>query len=351
MALTIALGMVIVVPPYPIAGADDNDGARVYETEHVMLVIIDGLRYTEGLGDTSYAFVPRMHALSQRGAIVEPFTNDRHTNTMRGIPAIWCGGWTEVIPFKDRSCGGGDNIHCEMPTVFEYYRKGLDRNEDDCIYVLGDVGCPWKASLASEYGPDFWPRYHSVGVADMEVWEQAVDILETFHPSFFLLYLMRVDHFGHSGSWTYYTRSIELADSIVGMLWDYVEADSFYSGKTTMLVTNDHGRHTHDFSGHDCDCEGCRTVQLLAVGPDIMEGLISTVPRTICDITPTIGELMGFPTPAATGSVMHELLLHDTGQDTKRAAIEDTPPDSSAAVLPGAAKPSDTSDPPADTEP
>lgn len=286
-----------------------------YETEHVMLVIIDGLRYTEGLGDSSHTYVPKMGGLSDQGAIVEPFTNDRYTNTMRGIPAVWCGGWTEVVFFKDRHCGGSENMRCEMPTVFEYYRKGLDRQREDCIYVLGDVGCPWKASLSSSYGVDYWPLYHVAGVTDMEVWEQAREVLETYHPSFFLLYLERVDHFGHSGSWTYYTRAIELADSIVGMLWDFVESDSVYAGKTTMFVTNDHGRHTDDFSGHDCDCEGCRTVQLLAVGPDIRRGLVSDVPRTICDITPTIGELMGFATPEATGSVMFELLTEKASPD------------------------------------
>jgi len=295
LAVTLVIGMIMVGLLSAFAGA--------YETEHVMLVIVDGLRYTEGLGDSNHTYVPKMHRLSERGAIVEPFTNDRHTNTMRGIPAIWCGGWTEVI-------------------------TGLDREQDDCIYVLGDVGCPWKASLTPEYGTEFWPLYHSVGVTDMDVWEQATDILDTFHPSFFLLYLSRVDHFGHSGSWSYYTRSIELADSIVGMLWDYVEADSVYAGKTTMFVTNDHGRHTDDFSGHDCDCEGCRTVQLLAVGPDMKQGLVSNVPRTICDITPTIGELLGFSTEVATGSVMHELLKVDSLQDTtlneSNAAVDST---------------------------
>ncbi len=286
-----------------------------YETEHVVLVIIDGLRYTEGLGDTNHTYVPRMYELSKQGAVVEPFTNDRHTNTRRGIPAIWCGGWTEVPTFADRHCGGVDNQCCELPTIFEYYRKQLSRPQEDCIYVLGDVGCIWKASFDADYGPDYWPLYHCEGSTDLEVWDQAQEILKAYHPSFLLFYLARVDHFGHSGSWGYYTRSIEIADDIVGMLWDFIQADSVYANTTTMFVTNDHGRHTDDFSGHDCDCEGCRTIQLLAVGPDIKQDLVSTVPRTLCDITPTIGELLGFETERASGSVMHELF---EGPDTTR---------------------------------
>jgi hypothetical protein len=219
-----------------------------------------------------------------------------------------CGAWTEVYTFSDRKCGGMENYYWELPSVFEYYRKQHARPETDCIYVLADVGCVWKASFSSEYGQEYWPLYHTVGATDFDVWYEAETVLETYHPSFMVLYLTRVDHFGHSGSWSYYTRSIEIADSIVGMLWELLESDSIYAGRTTMFVTNDHGRHTDDFTGHDCSCTGCRTVQLLAVGPDIHTGLVSTVPRTICDITPTIGELLGFTTEAATGSVMYELL-------------------------------------------
>jgi arylsulfatase A-like enzyme len=279
-----------------------------YQTEKVVLVIVDGLRYADGLGDSTRQFVPKMDALSKRGAIVEPFRNDGHTNTRRAIPAIWCGAWTEVLPFRDSKCGGSPNSRCELPTIFEYYRKQLRRSEKDCIYVLPDVGCPWKASLDSEYGKKYWPLYHSVGKSDMDVWRESKMMLSEHHPTFAVLYFDRVDHFGHSGSWSYYTRAIELADSIVGMVWEFIESDSVYAGKTTMFVTNDHGRHTHDFSGHDCPCEGCRTIQLLAIGPDIKEGYVSTTPRTLCDIVPTIGELMGFCPEKATGSPMLELL-------------------------------------------
>lgn len=291
-----------------LAASGVATAAPPYRTENVILVIIDGLRYSEGLGDTTHEFIPKMYALSRQGTKIEPFTNDRYTYTARGIPAIWCGAWTEVLEFKDPICGGSGNSRCELPTVFEYYRKQVCRSKEDCIYVLPDVGCPWRASLDPDYGTDFWPLYHSVGHTDMEVWAQARDMLTEHHPSLALLYFDRVDHFGHSGSWSYYTRSIELADSIVGMVWEFVESDSIYAGRTTMFVTNDHGRHTEDFTGHGCECRGCRTIQLLAIGPDIKEDFVSTTPRTLCDIAPTIGELMGFCLEKSTGTPMLEIL-------------------------------------------
>ena len=282
--------------------------AAAYQTKHVVLVIIDGLRYSEGLGDPQHTLVPRMFELSKQGAIVEPFTNDRYTFTARAIPAIWCGAWTEVHSVSGSGCSGGAMEYCELPTVFEYYRKQLARPPEDCVNALCDVGSVWRGSLDPNYGPDYWPLYRSQEVSDIDVWRLSEKLLGADHPSFFLLYLARVDHFAHTASWSYYTRSIELADSIVGLVWDFIQSDSVYAGTTTMLVTNDHGRHTNDFKTHGDDCEGCRTVQLLAVGPDIKRGFVSHTPRTICDVTPTIGELLGFTTEKATGSAMTELL-------------------------------------------
>jgi len=277
-----------------------------YQTQKVVLAIIDGLRYTEGLGDTSHAFVPEMYVLSQSGAIVEPFQNDGFTYTARAIPAIWCGAWTEMISFQDPSCGGQQNSYSELPTVFEYYRRQLSRPESDCVYVMKDL-CSWKASFDPGYGPDYWPLYHTVGSSDIDVWHQAEDILTLDHPSFMLLYLADVDHEGHSGNWNNYTHAIAVADSIVGLLWNLLETNPYYAGITTMFVTNDHGRHTTNFSGHGDGCVGCRTIQLLAVGPDIQPNLVSTTPRTLRDVTPTIGELLGFTTESATGTAMMEL--------------------------------------------
>jgi hypothetical protein len=285
----------------PIVHATD------YETQNVALVIIDGLRYSEGLGDPDHTYVPEMWALAQQGTIIEPFTNNGYTYTSRAVPAIWCGAWTDMDDFSDPDCGGDSNIHARLPTIFEYFRKQLVRPEEDCLYILKDVGCVWKASFDPDYGPDYWPYYHSVGVTDLDVWQQAEPLLDTYTPSFFLIYLASVDHWGHSGDWNAYVNAIAEADSVVGMLWDYLQEHPFYAGTTTLFVTNDHGRHDYDFTGHGCGCDGCRTVQLLAVGPDIHVGLVSNFPRTILDVTPTIGELLGFTAEDATGTAMIEI--------------------------------------------
>jgi hypothetical protein len=234
------------------------------------------------------------------------------TYTDHAIPAIWCGAWTDIIQFSDPDCGGGTNNHSQLPTIFEYYRKHLGRPAEDCQYVMYGPTCPWKASFDADYGQAYWPTYHDMGSSDIKVWEQARGVLSQYHPSFLLLYLKDVDHYGGEGVWSAYTRSIAVADSIVGLVWDYLESDPFYSGTTTLIVTNDHGRHTNNFQYHGDGCDGCRTIELLMVGPDAAAGFVSQVPRTLRDVTPTIGELLGFQTERATGSVMSEILVAGT---------------------------------------
>ena len=308
----VLLFFVILLVLLPAAG-------KAYVTDHVVLVIIDGLRYSEGLGDVTHAQVPQMASLAEQGALVSNFQNDGATYTSRAIPAIWCGAWTDINTFSDPDCDGSSNNTTELPTVFEYYRKQLSRPADDCVYTLKAL-CPWKASLDPDYGMDYWPLYHSVGSTDIDVWHETEQVISDLAPHFLLMYLADVDSRGHSGNWEDYLNAISIADSLVGELWNTLQTDTSYAGKTTMLVTNDHGRHDYNFQGHGDDCMGCRHIQLLAIGPDIHSGLVSEIPRTIPDIAPTIGELLGFITEDATGSAMLELLDPTAGIDKNDGA-------------------------------
>ena len=67
--------------------------AYAVRADRAVVVVIDGLRYTESLGDPSGSLVPRMAALCSLGTRVEPFLNDGGTWTKAAIPASWMGGW------------------------------------------------------------------------------------------------------------------------------------------------------------------------------------------------------------------------------------------------------------------
>jgi hypothetical protein len=280
----------------------------------VILVIIDGARYSETLGDTLGRYVPRMRKLAQQGVVVDTMVNDGITVTMRAIPAIWCGSWS--IP-HDTMVNGLSNQYATVPTVWEYFRKERGVDSTHALYIMKWLTTPWIQSFYPQYGPAYWPWYVLQGSTDLDVWQNARTMLQTHRPELAVIYLPDVDS-SPSRGWSAYTQAIVTADSIVGMLWDYVQSDPVYQNKTTLLVTNDHGRHLdgvqNGFLSHGDGCWGCRHIMFLGVGAGMPKGVRTSNRRTITDITPTIGSLLRFPTPYVTGKSMMEIL---TGVETE----------------------------------
>ena len=284
--------------------------------DKVMIVIIDGARYTETFGDLSKTYTPKMWDLAKEGSIIDNFENDEFTYTSRAIPALWCGAWTDV---QSVNYEGSNTSHAVLPTIFEYYRKQKNMPADECFYILKYIPDLWLPSFDADYGPDYWPQFHSVGENDKDVATQAQLVIDEFHPHFMLVYLADVDHAGHSGNWSEYTTAIQTADSLVNVLWQKLQSDPFYENSTTLIVTNDHGRHDDQhggFQGHGCDCNGCRQIQFLALGPNIKKDYVSTQYHTIPDMAVTASHILNIQPTKASGNIIQEIFeLTDVSED------------------------------------
>jgi arylsulfatase A-like enzyme len=104
-----------------------------------------------------------------------------------------------------------------------------------------------------------------------------------------------------------YYESIIMMDAIVYDLWDRLQQNKKYKDNTVLLVVSSHGRHTNEFHSFGDNCEGCRHLFLLALGPGIKKGFVSQKKRTLVDVCRTVGALYNLPTPYAKGAVMKEL--------------------------------------------
>jgi len=273
----------------------------------MMIIIIDGARYSETLGDATHTYTPRMWGLTTQGTMISSFINNNYTYTSRAIPALWCGAWTDV---QNITYNGSSTQYAVLPTIFEYYRKDKSAPANECVYVTKYLQSLWLPSFDTDYGENYWPTFHSAGSSDKDVATQAQLVIDS-HPHFLWVYLDGVDHAGHLGVWTGYTKAIFSADSIVGLLWDKIQSDPFYKDSTNLIVTNDHGRHddTHGgFQGHGCSCDGCRHIEFLAVGPSFKQNYVSSQSRILPDMAVTASYLLGVNPTKATGSVMYEIL-------------------------------------------
>jgi hypothetical protein len=277
-------------------------------SQNVVIVVIDGARYTETFGSDSLNIPHIWTRLRPLGTIWTNFRNDGLTITDPGHASITTGTWQ----FIDNS---GVNRPTQ-PTIFEYFRKASGAPESAVAVVVGKRKLDILSySTHASYGAKY-KAFTSISTDDTSVVKNLKAVIKQIHPRIILVNLPSTDVSGHSGNWTQYVSAIHTADSLVDDIWQTLQADSLYRSNTTLFVTNDHGRHDNlhgGFENHGDTCEGCRHIMLLAIGRGFSANTIVTKTRTQCDIAPTVGELLSFPTKYAIGTT----LLHDTAPTVK----------------------------------
>jgi arylsulfatase A-like enzyme len=197
------------------------------------------------------------------------------------------------------------------PTVFEYLRKETGAPTDQCWVALGKTKLQMLAfSDHKEYG---WRYGASVKKSSSEydnliALENTTSVLANHHPKLMIVNIPAADEFAHNGFREKYVAAIRQADTVVASIWFAIQSDSLLRDKTTMIVTDDHGRHTMDYTDHGDQCEGCRHIMLLIIGPDTPAGVIDTSTHKQVDIAPTVGKLLGFKTPYSVGDVIESAI-------------------------------------------
>lgn len=87
------------------------------------------------------------------------------------------------------------------------------------------------------------------------------------------------DDFAHAGEYGAYLNSAHATDGFIGELWNYLQSESAYKDKTTMIITCDHGRgnNAEDWKHHGKKINDADQIWFAVLGPD----------------TPATGELKG----------------------------------------------------------
>lgn len=285
--------------------------ASNYETENVIILIIDGLRNEEAFDDSTHQFIPHIwNDLRPMGTIYTEFYTTSWTETTQGHLTLLTGNKMNVELTDGKTL---DNFREHHPTIFEVYRKtfGLFSNETWIVsgkrhlstteYSLHPYwGAEYQANIVFDVGNDIetMRRFHHVVTEDQ--------------PSLVLINLRDVDEKAHGffgATFEDYTDAIVLADSLAYEIWRYIQTDPYYQDRTTLIVTTDHSRfgggHYKHHGGPD---HHNRHIFFLALGPDIKQGLEVTTRGDLLDIAPTVGELLGFMMPFAKGRVLHEMI-------------------------------------------
>ncbi len=283
------------------------------KTRHVVILVIDGARWTETWGRAGRDLIPvRATVLAPQGVMFTDMANDGPTYTDAGHAALVTGFYQEI-----------NNSGLELPrnpTISQrLLATGVDSKQawivtsKDKLQILTDSSSPeWKHKFVCAFDCGVGGAGVGSGYRDDATTVKRVkEVISRDHPRFLLINFKEPDASGHGKNWESYLQGIRDTDQYVGQIWDSIQADVEMKDRTALFVTNDHGRHLDGhkdgFVSHGDDCAGCRKIELLAVGPDFRHGATVDAHHNQLDVAVTTAALLGLTIPGSTGRVIEEL--------------------------------------------
>ena len=263
----------------------------------------------------------------------------------------------------------------QSPTVFEYFRKGLNRPASDSWVVapsngFGRIGESTARGFGPGYGAgvilprqllsavspgqsmsdlarwtrdsyeephsavntvsneanlhqleqvlklsvnDFTQHARSLSSADELSVYIARQLMRQNAPSLLWITLHDID-IAHSGAYSLYIDGIQRSDRLCVEIWNAIQSDPEYAGKTTLFILPDFGRDSdtnaggNGFQHHRTGDPQSRTTWMMVLGPGIRQGAFIERRVDSLDLVPTLGKLLGFPTPLVHGTPLPEVV-------------------------------------------
>jgi hypothetical protein len=193
----------------------------------------------------------------------------------------------------------------------------LQDNYEDFLFAPSSVENNLQAAKLSEMlhlsVDDFARHAQTLSSADELSVYVMRQLMKLFAPSLLWITLHDMD-IAHTGAYSLYREGIRRTDRLCGEIWQMIESDPEYKGRTTMLVLPDFGRDSdfsasgNGFQHHRTGDPLSRTTWMMAMGPHIRQNLTVDRPLDSLDVVPTLGAMMNFATPFAKGKPITEVL-------------------------------------------
>ena len=137
------------------------------------------------------------------------------------------------------------------------------------------------------------------------------EVMRKFSPRVLVVVFSDVEA-AHFGSYALHLAGIRTADRLTHQLWQEVEANPAYSGKTTMVVLPEFGRDpdgssTNGFFNHRANEESTRDTWMMALGASVDKPQIIERPIRHIDLCPTLTGLLGCRPLQSQGAKLAEL--------------------------------------------
>lgn len=99
-----------------------------------------------------------------------------------------------------------------------------------------------------------------------------IEYMKKNHPRVVYISYGETDDFAHDGKYDQYLISAHKTDQWIKALWNYIQSDPFYAGKTSLVITTDHGRGDSpmtEWKSHGTIYKGSNAIWIAAIGPNV----------------------------------------------------------------------------------
>jgi hypothetical protein len=325
------------------------------ETDNIILVTLDGVRTQEVFGGLDASILARNEdsGAADEDVAVARKRYDRPTPGERRealMPFLWrtlapsgvvlgnqakgsrvtvqndqwfsYPGYSEILTGQPQpDVRSNDIVRYPHPTVLELVRRKLDlpktkvaelgswdgfeaaaASTDDAFFMNGA-----REAIPTELSTPEMDRLVGLRSRVMELWEESSNDVLTFElalaylkkhePRVMWIGLSQSDDWAHARRYDRLLDYLHLADGLLEELWSTVQSLDGYRGRTTLIITTDHGRGTTpgNWVDHDAGIEGCQNIWIAVIGPGTPHrGEAGPSPDvTQSDIAATIARLLG----------------------------------------------------------
>jgi hypothetical protein len=138
-----------------------------------------------------------------------------------------------------------------------------------------------------------------------------VEVMRRYAPSQIVINFSDVE-VAHYGSYSLHVAGIRTLDRLAYELWNEIETNKEYKGRTTLFILPEFGRdfdgsNTNGFFNHRQNDDSTRLTWMMCLGAGAQHPTVVERPVQHIDLCPTIANLFGVMTPDALGKSLAEI--------------------------------------------
>ena len=139
----------------------------------------------------------------------------------------------------------------------------------------------------------------------------ARQLMRQLAPSLLWITLHDID-IAHSGTYSLYLEGIKRSDRLCAEIWNTIQSEPEYAGKTSMFILPDFGRDSdmdvggNGFQHHRTGDPLSRTTWMMVMGPGVRQNVVVDRAIESTDLVPTLGKVLGFTPQLSQGKPVTE---------------------------------------------